>query len=90
MHVDLHTHTTCSDGSLAPGEVVTRATQAGVELLALTDHDTLDACAHAPAGDYGALRLVSGIELSTHWRRIGIHVVGLNFDPDDAALRAAV
>jgi predicted metal-dependent phosphoesterase TrpH len=86
--VDLHVHTTASDGTLAPGALFDLARDAGVELLAITDHDTLaayDALGTPPPGP----RLVTGVEFSTSWRRIGIHVVGLGVDRHGDAMRAA-
>ncbi|HAF93417.1 MAG TPA: phosphatase, partial [Pseudomonas sp.] len=65
MTVDLHCHSTASDGTLAPAAVVARAQAQGVRLLALTDHDTLDGLAEArQAADGLGLSLVTGIELS--------------------------
>lgn len=89
--VDLHTHSLCSDGALAPALLVERAAQAGVGLLALTDHDTtagLDE-AHAAAARAG-IRLVPGVEISASWRFQTVHVLGLWIDPSSAALRAAL
>lgn len=88
--VDLHAHSTASDGVLAPGAVVERAAASGVRVLALTDHDTLAglAQARAAAGRVGLL-LVPGIELSVTWHGVTLHVLGLGIDPDDAALGAA-
>ncbi len=90
MIADLHTHTSCSDGSLAPAALLAGAQAAGIELLAVTDHDTLAAYATLAPGRHGALRLVSGVELSTRWRRRDIHVVGLNFDLDEPDLARAL
>ena len=86
--VDLHLHSTASDGALAPQAVLDLASERGVELLALTDHDTLagyTGMASTPPG----LRLVPGVEFSTSWRRIGIHVVGLGVGCHAAAMRTA-
>ncbi len=87
--IDLHTHSNRSDGSLAPGELVARAAAAGVDVLALTDHDTtagLDEAARA-AADAG-IRLVPGVEVSASWRAQSIHVLGLWIDPTAPQLRA--
>lgn len=85
--VDLHCHSTFSDGELAPAALVERAAARGVRVLSLTDHDTLDGLpdAHA-AADVVGLRLVDGIEISA-WHRREIHVLGYFVDRDDAALR---
>ena len=66
--VDLHMHSTASDGRLSPATVVQRAAQAGVELMSLTDHDTLDGVVEArkAAADAG-IRCLPGIELSARW-----------------------
>jgi len=90
MQVDLHTHTNASDGTLSPAELVRDAHAAGVQMLAITDHDTvagLDSLA-LPLPD--GLRLIPGIELSANWRNTAIHIVGLNIDPDDSNLRAGI
>lgn len=91
MRVDLHCHSTASDGTLAPAAVVRRAHEQGVSLLALTDHDTTAGVAEAAAeaAELG-LRLVPGIELSAAWRGKSMHIVGLHLDPDHAALQAHV
>jgi len=88
---DLHNHSTASDGALAPAAVLALAQAAGLDGFALTDHDTLagfDAVRNTPLAQ--SVGLVSGIELSTQWSGVGVHVVGLDFDADDAAIRTAV
>jgi predicted metal-dependent phosphoesterase TrpH len=91
MQIDLHTHSTASDGRLAPAELVARAAQAGVEVLALTDHDGTDGLdeARRSALDAG-IRFINGIELSVTWNKRTVHIVGLNFDPDHAPLKAGI
>ena len=91
LNIDLHTHSNCSDGTLAPAELVARAAAAGVEVLALTDHDTVAGLSEAEhsAGAHG-LRLVPGVEISASWRAQAIHVLGLWVDPASAALRGAL
>lgn len=88
MKFDLHSHSTASDGKLAPEAVLQLAIDAGVELFALTDHDTLQGFLSLP--DTDQLQLVSGIELSTVWASQGIHIVGLDFDPRHQGIQAAV
>ena len=81
--IDLHSHTTASDGALDPIELCLRAKARGVTTLAITDHDTV--AAHHFLQQYGVpegLQLISGIELSTTWSGVEIHVVGLNFPLD--------
>jgi 3',5'-nucleoside bisphosphate phosphatase len=89
--IDLHTHSTCSDGVLDPEELVARAAAAGVRILALTDHDSVAglAAAATAARQYG-VRLITGVELSATWRHQVIHVLGFDFDPSNAILRDAL
>jgi len=91
LNIDLHTHSTCSDGSLSPTDLVARAAAAGVEVLALTDHDTVAGLEEAEqsAGVHG-LRLVPGVEISASWRAQAIHVLGLWIDPASEELRGAL
>ncbi|MEZ5498418.1 MAG: PHP domain-containing protein [Steroidobacteraceae bacterium] len=89
MIVDLHTHSTASDGVLTPAELVAQALAAGVELMALTDHDTMAGCESAAAAARDTpLELLAGIELSTLWRGRTIHILGIGIDPGASALRA--
>jgi predicted metal-dependent phosphoesterase TrpH len=85
---DLHTHSTASDGTLSPAALVTRAAAAGVDVLALTDHDTTEGLAEAALTAVGAgLHLVTGVEISVTWAGQVVHIVGLGFDPDDSNLQ---
>jgi 3',5'-nucleoside bisphosphate phosphatase len=89
LNIDLHTHSNCSDGSLAPAALVELAAAAGVEVLALTDHDTVAGLDEAQRAAGGAgLRLVPGVEISTSWRSQEIHVLGLWVDPGSPELRS--
>jgi hypothetical protein len=90
MLADLHTHTNASDGQLAPAELLVGAHAAGVQLLAITDHDTLAGYAELNSQLAPNCRIIPGIELSTTWLKIAIHVVGLNIDLQDPALLAGV
>lgn len=90
MQVDLHTHSNASDGKLAPLELIERARAAGVDLLAITDHDTLAGVDSLGDDRFGSLRLIAGIELSARWRQQTIHVVGLNVGRDRGAIREAI
>jgi predicted metal-dependent phosphoesterase TrpH len=82
LNVDLHTHSNCSDGTLTPTELVQRAAAAGIEVLALTDHDTLAGLEEAQrAAAVMNVRLVPGVEISASWRSQAIHVLGLWIDP---------
>jgi predicted metal-dependent phosphoesterase TrpH len=83
MIFDLHTHSTASDGSLAPQELLIRAAANGVTCLSVTDHDTVDAYAKLDGSSCPGVTVVPGIELSTSWAGRNIHVVGLNIDPNN-------
>ena len=87
LNADLHCHSTASDGTLPPAEVVRRAHANGVDLLALTDHDELLGLpeASATAADLG-LRFVPGVEVSVSWLDQTLHIVGLGIDPANPAL----
>lgn len=87
LNIDLHCHSTVSDGTLAPQELIERAHRNGVELLALTDHDELGglAAATARAAALG-LPFVCGVEVSVTWGGETIHIVGLKVDPANAEL----
>ncbi|KXO10330.1 PHP domain-containing protein [Marinobacter excellens] len=89
--IDLHCHSTASDGALTPEDLVARAAEQGVSHLALTDHDTIAGLAQARArGQELGLSLISGVELSCVWRSHTIHVVGLDFDEADSAFLEAL
>ena len=89
MIYDLHTHSSASDGSLEPTALLQYAASCGVDVLAITDHDTL--------GGFDLLdpsidrpRLVTGIEFSTAWRGFAVHIVGLNVDLQNRILQDGV
>lgn len=85
---DLHTHSTASDGTLSPTALVERAAAAGVETLALTDHDTLAGLAEAQAAaDALGVRFIPGVEVSVTWGGRTVHVVGLGVDTACQTLR---
>ena len=78
---DLHCHSTASDGVLTPTELVQRAHEQGVNVLALCDHDTVMGIDEAKfEADKLGVELINGVEISTNWEGRGIHIVGLNFD----------
>lgn len=80
--IDLHTHTTASDGSFAPAELVALAAEKGLAAVAITDHDTLAGLAEArAAGDRHGIDVVAGVELSVADGDRGVHILGL-FLPD--------
>ena len=85
---DLHTHSTASDGTLTPEQLVTEACRAGITTLALTDHDTTAGLkqAWAVAGKLD-IRFIPGIEISTTWQGRNFHIVGLNIDTECPSLQ---
>jgi len=88
---DLHSHTTASDGLLSPEALVARAAAMGVDVLAITDHDTLaglTAARRAIIQQALPLTLVSGVEISTLWQNHEIHIVGLGIDVTHPAMTA--
>ena len=87
---DLHTHSNASDGSLSPKALLAFAAEHRVDVLAITDHDTLDAYDQLGAMDQSPVTLIPGIELSTTWNGHGIHILGLNIDPKNLSLRTGV
>ena len=82
MSIDLHTHSTYSDGVLTPADLVRRAASRGVSLLALTDHDETGGLAEAAqtASEVNVL-LVPGVEISVAWNGQTLHILGLDIDP---------
>lgn len=80
--VDLHCHSSVSDGSLAPEAVVARAAAQGVRVLALTDHDEVGGLDLARAAAAAAgIAFIDGVEISVTWRGGSVHIVGLRIDP---------
>jgi predicted metal-dependent phosphoesterase TrpH len=91
MHADLHTHSSRSDGILAPAELVMQATSAGLECIALTDHDTVAGIGEAVAAarTLGSIQVIVGVELSVRDASgIEDHLLGLFIDPDAPSLQA--
>ncbi|MCP4996391.1 MAG: PHP domain-containing protein [Gammaproteobacteria bacterium] len=88
---DLHSHSTASDGTLSPHELVVAAKEAGVDVLALTDHDTLDGLVegHRAASAMG-IHLVNGVEVSVTWQSQVVHLVGLQVDLDSEGLNSGL
>lgn len=85
---DLHSHSTASDGSLSPTELVKRAKSRQIDVLALTDHDNTEGLAEAQqaAADVG-LTLVPGVEVSTTWNGVTVHILGLGIADENTALQ---
>jgi hypothetical protein len=89
VHLDLHLHTTCSDGARAPEAVVVLARKAGLHAIAVTDHDTTAGVAAARrAGAAEGVTIIPGIELSCGFDDVELHLLGYGIDPDHAGLRA--
>jgi predicted metal-dependent phosphoesterase TrpH len=88
LNVDLHCHSTASDGLLSPRDLVARAAANGVDLFSLTDHDDTSGLAEArAAATERGIRFVEGVEISVSWHGSTVHIVGLRIDPQSAALR---
>ena len=89
--IDLHIHTTASDGTDLPSEAVAKARSLGLEAIALTDHDTAAGVAEAAAAGEGlGVEVVPGIEVSSDYRDNNIHILGYFIDPEAPALRAVL
>lgn len=89
MIYDLHSHSTASDGLLTPTELVLRAVEQKIDVLALTDHDTVAGVKEAKyAAENQPIRLISGVEISIQWQEKSIHLAALNVDEDNLALQA--
>ena len=89
MRIDLHSHTTASDGRLPANVLIDRALGFDIDVLAITDHDTVDGLeiAHQYVQDNQLpITIINGIEISTVWQNKDIHIVGLNIDPQSAEL----
>jgi 3',5'-nucleoside bisphosphate phosphatase len=87
MRIDLHTHSSVSDGTETPAELLVTARAAGLDVIALTDHDTTAGWSHAEAARPPGLTVVPGMELSCRWFAedqppISVHLLAYLFDPD--------
>jgi 3',5'-nucleoside bisphosphate phosphatase len=93
LRIDLHTHSNASDGTDEPADLVRIAAEAGLDVVALTDHDTTSGWADAAKARPDGLRLVRGAELSCvspdgHGRFVSVHLLAYLFDPDHPAVVA--
>jgi len=87
LNADLHCHSVVSDGTLTPEELAARAAANGVELWALTDHDEVGGQHRAAAAAKAqGMKYLTGTEISVTFANETVHIVGLGFDPDDAAI----
>jgi predicted metal-dependent phosphoesterase TrpH len=88
--VDLHVHTTHSDGAYSPAQIVDLARRAGLSAVAVTDHDTLGGVATARAAAGSNLEVVSGVEITAEYRQRELHLLGYFVALDHAGLNAAL
>jgi predicted metal-dependent phosphoesterase TrpH len=87
VRIDLHTHSNCSDGTDTPTELIENAKAAGLDVVALTDHDTTIGWAEAEeAAERAGIRLVKGLEVSTELEHQSVHLLGYEVDPAHAPL----
>ena len=91
---DLHSHTQYSDGSLSVHALIALAIERGISHLAITDHDTVEAHLQLTKTNNSyvteKINIIKGIELSSQWNNMGVHIVGLNIDIHSTAITAAV
>ncbi|MDQ3185176.1 MAG: PHP domain-containing protein [Pseudomonadota bacterium] len=86
-NVDLHCHSTVSDGLLSPTQLVEHAAVRGVDMLALTDHDDVAGLEEArQVANDKSIAFINGVEISTSWRGQTLHIVGLGIDPEHPGL----
>lgn len=91
MRIDLHTHSSASDGTDTPAQLVREAAAAGLDVVALTDHDAMSGWDEAQqAADEVGITLVPGVEISTRFRGRGVHLLGYLPDPAYAPLVAVL
>jgi predicted metal-dependent phosphoesterase TrpH len=87
VRIDLHTHSTASDGTDSPTELMRAAAGAGLDVIALTDHDTTGGYAEAIGALPAGLTLVTGAELSCRLDGVSMHLLAYLFDPDEPELK---
>lgn len=89
--IDLHCHSNFSDGSLSPLNLLEKALELNIQILALTDHDTTAGLSalHEAARNH-PIKIINGIEFSTRWKKYDIHILGLNINPESEALQALI
>ncbi|MBA3814948.1 MAG: PHP domain-containing protein [Parachlamydiaceae bacterium] len=85
---DLHCHSTCSDGSLSPIEIIQLAKKIGLSALSITDHDTIEAYKSAfPAAKEAGIALLPGVEFSAMLNNVSVHVLGYGFAIDEPIIQ---
>ena len=91
LQYDLHSHSIVSDGSLSPEDLVSRAAEQGVNVLALTDHDVTEGINSArQAANAHDIHLVPGVEISVTWNGATVHILGLGIDENNHALQSGL
>jgi len=90
MIYDLHSHSNCSDGELSVDKLIALAIEKKVDVLSITDHDTLLGYQQEHNADLQKIKIIPGIELSTQWQKIGVHILGLNVSLQSGAIQEAV
>ena len=89
--IDLHLHTTASDGAFAPAALVGMAAEAGLDCIAITDHDSTDGVAAAQqTGQALGVRVIAGIEFNTMWHGQSVHILGYFVDREHPELQAVI
>ena len=90
--VDLHLHTTCSDGNLSPVEMINKAVSVGLNVISITDHDSTEALDEsiAASNQFSSLSIIPGIELSTDIPGNEIHMLGYFIDYKDENFQAVL
>lgn len=88
MKLDLHTHTTVSDGSFSPNEILKKAAELKLEYFAITDHDSIDALDQIEKIS-DEIKFITGVEISAEFPKT-LHILGYNFDPQNEKLRNAL
>jgi predicted metal-dependent phosphoesterase TrpH len=87
-YVDLHIHSTASDGSLSPSQIIQAAKKAGLRAISITDHDTMEGTIEAlDCPDLAPLEVISGIEMSANFPSGGMHILGYLFETNNVSLR---
>jgi len=89
LKIDLHSHSHCSDGSLSPKELLFRAEKSEIDIFSITDHDTCAAYDESFQLTTD-IKLITGVEFSTRWNKIGIHILALNFDLTSKSIQATL
>lgn len=87
MLSDLHIHTTYSDGAFTPDEVIEQARRKGIRYISITDHDTMGAYGNFESG-YDDITIISGVEVSTYYKGLELHILSYFHDPYDKPLLA--